>query len=433
MNARAPLWATGQIAVQLYRDAPSLLLLFYMTQVLAVPPALAGAAIFIPKLVWAAVCDYAVGAASDRWRGRVERRTFLLAGALLAPAAMILLFQPPPSDVASGRALYVALVLTVYMAGFSIFSVPHLAIGTEMGANSSDRAAVMGWRIVFANIGLLIGASFAPVLVQRLGGGQFGYSVMGVALAAIVSLALLVSWAGSREPPAAPVAHEAGLWRGLFTDRGALALFAATLLQLTGQGLAFAAFAYLFTYNLAFAEPLAMVGLVVLVSSGVAIVTQPLWVRAVRRFGAKSVFLAATIGYAASLVVFALLPPANTALAIAAAVLLGAASPGCFLALFAMLGDVVARDAGRGGRSRAGLYSATFIVIDKVGFALGGTLLAGLILAAFGFEAGGGAQGEQALTGIAIVIGGVPLLLNIAAFLILAFGYHDEEPGLAPT
>ena len=39
----------GMIGDRIFRDAPALLLLVFMTNYLAIPPALAGVAIFIPK------------------------------------------------------------------------------------------------------------------------------------------------------------------------------------------------------------------------------------------------------------------------------------------------------------------------------------------------------------------------------------------------
>lgn len=48
-------YGVGQIAGQVFRDVPSLLLLFFMTSVLGVSPALAGSAIFLPKLIGGAL------------------------------------------------------------------------------------------------------------------------------------------------------------------------------------------------------------------------------------------------------------------------------------------------------------------------------------------------------------------------------------------
>jgi glycoside/pentoside/hexuronide:cation symporter, GPH family len=78
-------YGAGQIAGQVFRDVPSLLLLFFMTSVLGINPALAGSAIFLPKLIGGIVFDVSAGLLSDRWQSRFSRRHWLLIGMLAAP------------------------------------------------------------------------------------------------------------------------------------------------------------------------------------------------------------------------------------------------------------------------------------------------------------------------------------------------------------
>jgi glycoside/pentoside/hexuronide:cation symporter, GPH family len=437
--ARAgPLWAVGQVGAQIFRDVPSLLLLFYMTQVLNIPPALAGSAIFVPKLFWAVLCDWGVGAASDKWRARFARRHFLLLGALLAPIAMILLFTPPETGAdAGGKALHVALMLALYMASFALFSVPHLAIGAELATADAGRSRVMGWKMAFAGIGLLIGGSAAPILLQRWGGDAAAYMSVAVLLAGISAASLVIAWFGSAEPAGLPQAAV----RGGATDRGALraalanrrfvALFSAMVLQLTASGLAYACFAYLFSYNLAFPRPLETVGIVVLIVSACVILVQPFWVWAADRFGKRATFLTGTVGYAASILAFLYVPPGEAGWAYGAAVVMGVFNSACYLSIFAMLGDVVAEE----GSDRAGTFSALMVAGDKIAFALGGTLIAGAVLGAFGFVAGGTAtQSEEALTGIAIAYAWLPVAFNAAAFWVVWRGYDNRRrPGPQPV
>ena len=83
--ARLPTWlctgyGVGMVGGQIFRDAPALLLLPFMTEALGVPAAVAGFAIFIPK-IWVVFADPMAGIASDRvstpW-GR--RRPFMFRG-----------------------------------------------------------------------------------------------------------------------------------------------------------------------------------------------------------------------------------------------------------------------------------------------------------------------------------------------------------------
>ncbi len=90
-------FSLGMIGDRIFRDAPALLLLLFMTNYLASPPALAGTAIFIPKILIVFV-DPMVGTFSDRLRtpwGR--RRPLMLIGGILAGLAIVMFFHVPHS------------------------------------------------------------------------------------------------------------------------------------------------------------------------------------------------------------------------------------------------------------------------------------------------------------------------------------------------
>ena len=431
----APAWGVGQVAVQIFRDVPSLLLLFYMTQQLAIPPALAGAAIFLPKLVLGVVFDLGIGALSDRIRAKVSRRLFLLVGAVLAPLALVLLFTPPDAVSPEAKAGHVTLILSFYMAVFAIFSVPHLTIGAEMTRDPAQTSTVMAWRIAFSAVGLVLASSLAPLLAQAQ-----GYQAMATVLAAVAAASLVASFFGSPRQAAGDAEAApslTGAWSTILANRPFVALYAAFFLQLAAAGMAYATWMYLMTFNLAFPEPLAAVGIVGLCISICAMGAQPVWVMVSARFGKRVTFLAGTAMYAAALALFTQVPQASLPAAIACGILMGLGNSGCYQSAFAMLADSVEDDRRRTGEAKGGLYSALWVINDKVAFALGGTLLAGAILSAFGFQAGAqAAQSPQALTGIAVAFAAIPVALNAAAFAVMALVYRApllEAPSAQPA
>lgn len=442
MNSRweTVAWSIGQIAVQIYRDVPSLLLLFFMTQVLGISPALAGTAIFGPKLVVAVLADIGAGWLSDRLRQGKRRVRLILAGALLSPVFLILLFQAPSASTESGRALYVALILSAYMLVFSLFSVPHLAIGTEVSDDRDTRTAAMAWRTAMSGVGLLVAASLAPILVGRFGGGADGYAAMAYVLAGLCAVTLVVAWAGSRsidnrrvgaDDVAAANASTGDTdgpdWRSIVRNRAAIGLMMAFFSQLCAMGMAYATLAYLFTFNLAFARPLETIGIMVLLTSVMAIGIQPLWVSAARRIGRRNVYVIGLLGYTAALLVIAFAPSQNAPWIYVGGLLMGMFQSACFTSAFSMLADVIENDRLALGRSRAGLFSALFSIIDKTGFALGGTLLVGLLLETSGFIAGQAVQTDNAMFGIAIGFALAPALLNAFSLGLIWFVYPAER------
>lgn len=428
-------WGIGQIAGQMFRDVPSLLLLFYMTQVLGISPGLAGTAIFVPKLFLAVVFDYAVGVASDRWRDRFERRHFLLIGAALSPFALVLLFGTPGATSEMGKALHVSLVLALYMAVYAIFSVPHFGIGAELSDRPEVRTAVMAWRVAFSGAGLLIGNAIAPRLIESRGGGAAGYEFMALVLAGICAVTLIIAWLGSAEAPRAEAQRRArkptGNMKALFSDRNALAVLGALLLTLTASGLAYATLVYLFTFNLAFATPLATLSNMVLITAVTAMAIQPVWVKTINVIGKKLAFVLASIGYSGGLIVMTLGGEGVTWTVYLAGVMMGLFNSAGYLSALSMLTDVIEADAKRTGVSRSGFYAALFAVVDKIGFALGGTLLAGWALGAFGFEAARTTQSETALSGVVFAFAWAPGVLNLAALLVLARFYRLQHNAAA--
>lgn len=429
---RAAFWGTGQVAVQVFRDVPSLLLLFYMTQVLNISAALAGAAIFVPKLFWGALCDFGLGSVLDRLPAGVRRRHFLLIGAVLAPVSLIWLFSPFGAVTEIGRALHISMILCLYMASFSAFSVPHLTIGTELSRDAHEQSRIMAWRTAFIGVGLLCGAAFAPFLVQYFGGGLEGYRRMSYILGGICAVSLVLAYFGSAEPVTAPVPRDAaalGNWRIALANRPFLHLFSAYFAQLVGQGCAYATLAYVVTFKLAFAEPLRVLSLSVLITGTIFVLVQPLLVMIVRRWGTRWTFIVGSAMYALSLVWIAFSPQASTISLVGASIALGLSNASTFQSIFTRLSVVIAADAYAtpGAPSRAGFYASLFVINDKIAFALGGTLIAGTILSLFHFVPGGSLdQPASALTGITLAFAGVPMLANAIAMALMA---TSPEPG----
>jgi GPH family glycoside/pentoside/hexuronide:cation symporter len=432
-------YGVGQIAGQVFRDVPSLLLLFFMTNALGVAPALAGAAIFIPKLVWGIVCDVGVGLLSDRFKDRVPRRWWLLLGALGAPFAMILLFHVPHVSPL-GKAAYVAGAFSLYMAVFAVLSVPYLAIAGELSDDPRQRTVIMAWRLVFTAVGVLIAGSFSPIFIQSQGGGQPAYQALSLVLAAICPLALIVAFfAAGYAQRHAPAAVAAPVSAG-FPLREALAalaaprfsvLLVANLLQLVGAGMAYASMIYFITYSLGRADAFRQIGIITLIASAAIIIAQPLWVRIAAVLGKRRAYIASSLFYAAVFAGWGVCGHLGMGVSYAFAVLLGLANSGWSLMGFSMVSDL--SDDGRGG-----LYASIWVAADKIGFALGGTLLVGLVLAVFGFDSSralaGLPQTPGALNGVFLAYSLSPAVLSLAASALLArWGARPEAQGSGVT
>jgi glycoside/pentoside/hexuronide:cation symporter, GPH family len=196
-------------------------------------------------------------------------------------------------------------------------------------------------------------------------------------------------------------------------------LLGANLLQLAGSGMGYAALLYFLSYNMHRSDALQLVGGIVLTMCAGIVTAQPLWVWVARRFGKIRGFIAGSLLYSLGYLAWGAFAGAPLPLIFALAFLSAVGNSGWAMAGFALVSDIVADDP-----AHAGLYSAAWIAADKVGFALGGSLLVGLVLSGFGFDAAravaGDAQSASALTGVLIAFALAPPALNLMGAAILA-------------
>ena len=76
-------WAVGELAIAVYIGLSMTFMLFYCTEALKIPPALAGVALLLPRIL-DAFADPMMGAISDRTTSKMgRRRIYLLFGAPL--------------------------------------------------------------------------------------------------------------------------------------------------------------------------------------------------------------------------------------------------------------------------------------------------------------------------------------------------------------
>jgi GPH family glycoside/pentoside/hexuronide:cation symporter len=421
-------YGAGQVAGQVFRDVPSLLLLFFMTSVLGVSPALAGSAIFLPKLIGGVVFDVSVGVVSDRLVARFARRHWLLIGALAAPAAMIALFHVPAGSE-TAMAGYVAVAFALYMAAFASFSVPYLAVAGDLLLTPHQRTVLMAWRLAFTALGVLVAGAIAPAYAASAGGGSAGYEAMALMLAGLAAISLMIGWWGAgraeREVGVRPAPQEALTLRAALSalaDRRFSVLALVNLLQLVAAGMAYAGLMYFITYNLGMTDALSRVGPVVLIASVGIIIAQPMWVRVAARIGKHRAYVYASLIHCAAHLGWAAASWGGLPVLYGSALVLGIGNSGWAMLGFSMIGDMASADGA--GEGKAGLYSSVYIALDKIAFALGGALIIGLILSAFGFNAAAAAQGgpqpASALTGILIAFALAPAACNIVAAAIFA-------------
>ena len=346
-------------------------------------------------------------AAIDPWLGwladRMPRRRMVAVA--LAPflIGFVALLNPPDTWVP----LWLVASLALTYAGFSAASVAYQAWGADAGSDSRERTRLTAAREGFGLAGVVLAAALPGLLAADL---SEGVSRLSWVLPPVLLLAAIVLFAGidsgaARTSVAVPLRTSLRHVLGDVSFRRLLAVFVA-------NGMASALPATLFLFFVAdvlLAESAGGPLLALYFVAGAA--SLPCWVRLAAKTGRVVAWLAAMVLAMLAFGGAVLLGPGDV---LAFAVICVASG----LALGADLALPAAMAADMGERLRqAGACFGVWNFLGKLNLALAAGLALPL-LALFGYQPGGGADGDG-LVALSFVYGLLPLAFKLVASALL--------------
>lgn len=414
-------YAAGSLGTGIFTTVPAILLLFYCTETLAIPAAWAAVVVGIPKL-WSVFWDPFVGAWSDRSQhpfGR--RRPFLIAGTIGVVLSFIAVFSTPALPPTQAF-IWVSLAYFALATLYSLFAVPYIALPAELGDTPAARARLVAARMTIMMIGLLAGASLAPVLIDAAGGGRIGYARMSLVLAALCGLTMLgpILMLKGRDRPAASVSAAPSLiaqFRRAFAHGRFRLLAAGYFLQLTATGALSAITPYLVTRALGRSESdigAAMGALLV-----VAIAATPGWAIIGRRCGEYRMLAlgAALFGLGCAALGAGALVPLGWPAILAGFALIGAPLAAVQVLPFILVAHLIHKQSQADpSGSVEGLFTGVWTAAEKLGLAAG-PALAGIALSIAGDDIAGAA---------AMFLAAAPLALALISLIPLGLAARQE-------
>jgi GPH family glycoside/pentoside/hexuronide:cation symporter len=142
------------------------LLKFYSDSV-GLSPLWAGLAASL-AIVWDAISDPLMGIISDKTRTKWgKRRPWILIGAVALALSSIAVFNPPVLQTQVSMFVYLLLTYLCLNTAMTMISVPHSALAAELTNDSNQRTVLFGFRLLFGNIGLLIGTALPAFMLSR--------------------------------------------------------------------------------------------------------------------------------------------------------------------------------------------------------------------------------------------------------------------------
>lgn len=418
-------YALGSLGTGLFSTVPAVLLLFYCTETLHIPAALAAVVVFVPK-IWSIVWDPLVGLWSDRTRTVLGRRTpFLFFGGLGLSAAFVATFNTPELDP-SDAFLWILVTYFLLATLYSIFAVPYVAIPAELGKTQRERSALIAARMTFSSLGNLAGAAGGPLMVEHFGGGRAGYGAMAWALAifCLIALAGPIIVMRGREQMSVPARTGRLLSQLTVAVRNREFRFqsASYFFQIGGSAAFVAMVPYLAVHVAGQSE--GQIGIALGLMLTVATFSAPFWGWAGQRFGNKSSNIVALLLFALGLAGLGILALAGASWMALLAVFatLGFAFSATQVLPFVALAHLAHGASESGATGSEGAFAGTWTAIEKLGLATG-PMIAGIALSLIG---------TRMATGVPIYIAvAAPIMLLVAILPLLWVSKSGDSPTTA--
>jgi GPH family glycoside/pentoside/hexuronide:cation symporter len=401
----------------------------YATDVLLLPPFAVGALFALAKL-WDAISNPFVGSWSDRTRSRFgRRRPFLLGSLPLLVVGFLMLWSPPAGFGTLATIAWTGAGLFAFHTGFAFYTIPHVAMGAELSADSHQRTRLFAGRQISFTIGMLL--AFAAIqMAMNAAAPRAATAAMALPAALAAAALLAVTPLAIREPR-----HDgrggdslAGALHSVLRNPPARLLLLVWFIESFGVGATGTMAPYVAEYVLRRPDVVGTIPAAYVIAGVISI---PLWVRISRSRGTRDTWLVAMLLASAAFGGMLFVGPGDVT-PIMALLLVAGCAMGCGNVLSAsIMADLIDADARATGERKEGVYSASLMFAMKIGISLA-TAAAGGVLSLVGFVPNV-EQTELSLFGIRVLFAGLPCAGFLAgALLFRRFPVPSAVPSSVP-
>lgn len=419
-------YGLGNLSANLMITTANTFIVFFYTEISGIAAATVGTILMLARFFDGAT-DLGMGVLVDKTNSKYGKaRPWLLWMAIPFMFAVILLFTSP--DIGqNGKAIY-ALVTYIFAIGivYTMISVPYNSMLVTLTQDQSQRGQLSISRSAFGLVGgMSVGIITLP-LVNLLGGGQMGWTLMAVIYGVVGTLFYLIGFKNTKErvdikttEKKETIPFKQNLKALLKNKYWILTIF-IVILSFIGAGLSGVAvfYAKYILGNENFMSVLTIVG--VLPTILMMFFMNTLF----KKFGKRNL---AMMGGVVSIIgaFIVMINPESIAIVSIGSFIRGLGGAPLGVAAFVMLADSVEYGEWKTGIRVEGLALSAGTFGEKVGTGIGGMIL-GVIMGIGGYVGGQAQQTEAALTSIKVLFIHVPIVLGVLSIILLYFYKLDK-------
>ena len=429
----------GMLANQMFPAALSIFMVV-LVQDLGFPGWMWGILFFLPR-IFDAFFDPIMGFITDNTKsvwGR--RRQYVFAGALLLGISFIIMWQLYRENGITFNFIFFLLWSFVFYFGYSLFSVPYVAMGYEMSDDFHERTTIMAiaqwigqWAWVIAPWFWVI--MYKPEWFPNADTATRTLAIwVGIAcmLLALTPAVFIKSKSTKEDHSLKPLTLKTiGAsfkeiiisFKEAFIIKPFRKLCIATFFIYNAFNTVAGFTFFIIVYRLFNGDTGAAGIWPTLFGSvgalGTTFIVIPIVAWMSKKLGKKNAFLVSQsisiIGY---ILFWFLFIPGKPYMFLFALPLFSFGIGSLFTLMMSMTADVCDMDELTSGKRREGIFGAIYWWMVKFGFAIAG-LLTGVIMALIGFNSGAATQTETAITGLRLSFSGLPILGTLIAIWVM--------------
>ena len=412
-------YATGDLGISIAYFALGFFFLFYLTDLVGIPPALAGTVVLIGKL-WDGVNDPLIGVLADRTRARRGRkRVYLLFGAVPFGLSFMLLWWIPPGMATRPAALLAAVLLLLFATTYSLVGVPYQALVPVMTSDYDERTHLVAYKAVLSAVGAVLGGGLA-IVVSSQASVEVSLRLMAVCLGGVIIGTTLLAaravapYSGRDTVEITPVPLRRYLL--LLTERSVSTLMGYKVLSAVATGVLTAALPY-FADTVVGSGATATFALAAYTVMGAAMV--PVWERRTHSIDKRHLMLVSSGLAAVLLVLIGFMATAgSTVVFVAGAAMLGAAMSAYLVIPPSLVPDLVDWYQHERGERHESVFFGLWMSAHQIGVGIAAFVL-GACLSLFGYVGQVDTQTPTAVLGVRVAFAVLPAVFLLGSALLL--------------